>query len=67
MKHISGVLLLGRLQTLRTKLRLGWKGLSEKSTPAYYKHMYITVGKNYITLGLVVSLRQAFKATRHSA
>jgi len=31
-------------------IRLGWKGLPRTNTPAYYKHLYITAIKSFITL-----------------
>jgi hypothetical protein len=49
-EHLSGTLLLGRLLTLSTNLRLGWKGLTGTNTLAYYKHSLIAVVKSFITL-----------------
>ncbi len=48
----GGAPLLGRLLSLPTNIRLGWKGLSKTSTLADYKHSSITDAKSYMTLGL---------------
>ncbi len=39
MKHLSGVPLKGRLLTLPSNTRLGWKSLQGRNTPAYWSAM----------------------------
>ncbi len=41
-EHVRGTLLKGRLLTLTTNTRLGWKGMPGINTLAYYEHSYIT-------------------------
>ncbi len=36
--HLSGGPLKGRLMALLVNIRLGWKGLLVKNTPAYFKN-----------------------------
>jgi hypothetical protein len=39
-----------KLECLTLNPRLGWKGLSGTNTLAYYKHLYITTVKSFMTL-----------------
>ncbi len=48
MKHILGAPLYGRLLASPTNIRLGWKGLSETNTLAYYENPEITAVKCFI-------------------
>ena len=51
MKHLSGAPLrglYGKLLASPINIRLGWKGLSETNTLAYYKYPYITAVKSFI-------------------
>ncbi len=49
MKHLSGALLLGRLLSYPTTIRLGWKFLPGENTLAYYEHSSLTAAKTFIT------------------
>jgi hypothetical protein len=44
-KHISGAALKGRPLELPKNIRLGWKGLLETNTQAYYENPKITTVK----------------------
>jgi hypothetical protein len=48
--YLTGAPLLGKLLALPKNIRLGWKGLSGTNTLAYYKHLYITGFKSFVTL-----------------
>jgi hypothetical protein len=37
-KHFSGAPLYGRLLALQANIKLGWKGLPETNTQAYYEN-----------------------------
>jgi hypothetical protein len=47
-KHLSGVQPEGRLLASPTNIRLGWKGLLETNTLAYYKNPQIIAIKSFI-------------------
>ncbi len=53
-KHLSGAPLKGRLLALSTNIRLGWKGLTETNTPAYYENLLITAVKSFIVQALTI-------------
>jgi hypothetical protein len=49
-KHLSGVLIMGRLLALPPNIRLGWIGFPGTSALAYYKKLKLTAVKSFITL-----------------
>ncbi len=47
-KYLSGAPHYGRLLASPTNIRLGWKGLRQTNTQAYYKKLLITAVKSFI-------------------
>jgi hypothetical protein len=47
---LSGVPFYGRLPTLPSNIRIGWKDLPGTNPLAYYKNLQLTTIKSFITL-----------------
>ncbi len=61
-KHLLAAPIPGRLVTLPTNIRLGWKDLPGTSTLAYYELSQITVIKSFKTLGPGANVMKLFTA-----